>query len=93
MCIERFCYCSRCRSAFDREKATCVRRGTVHTKCGYSFPFTAVDVELPLNLKKDTCVIRGTVYTKCVNAVTFTAVNVELNLNLKKVTWKTKNYI
>ena len=52
MCIYCSQYCSRYIFSLDLERDTQAVRGTMHKKCVYVVPITAVDAYFPLTLKE-----------------------------------------
>ena len=57
----------------------------MYTKCVSIVPFTIVDIDFSLKLKKITDFIRGTVYTKCVLIVSVTTLDIVFSYKLKKI--------
>ena len=56
----------------------------MYTRCLYTVPITAVDIDFPFTLNRDTHVARGTMDRNCVYTVPITAVDTDFPLNLQE---------
>ena len=54
------------------------------TKCELTVPFTTIDPDLPLHLKKVNGIMRGTMCIKSILTVPHSTMDPDLSMNMKK---------